>query len=258
MAIETRAQGRPPRGEGEVGRTRLLERTRDALKSKPRIDMQRREIALFAGVTPALVSYYYPDKWDLFAAAAKPVIEAYIAEVRSVLHPDLPPRLKVLSLITLFIDFNFHQGYLLDFYLENSDRMARKEDLNKLGEVLEEMRLFFGDLLRDGLVRGESPAFIQSSLWGLCKYLAQQPRRSEVLTSSEKERMLREMAANVCDLFLNGAATPHFPLIPDAVRFSKESIIDAPVISVAITRTVEEVTRARGGHSGRSDGFIPA
>ena len=207
---ETRAQGRPPRGDGEVGRTRLLDRTRDALKSKPKIDMQRREIATFAGVTPALVSYYYPDKWDLFAAAARPVVETYVEEVREILHQVTGPRLKVLHLVTLFIDFNFHQGYLLDFYLENSNRMARQEDLASLKEIYGEMLVFFGSLLRDGLVRGDTPEFIQSTLWGLCKYVAQQPHLAELAASPDKDRVLRTMAENVCDLFLNGAATARF------------------------------------------------
>ena len=210
MPLKTRVQGRPPRGDGEVGRTRLLERTRDALKSKPKIDIQRREIAIAAGVTPALVSYYYPDKWQLFAAAARPVIKAYIAELHAVLRPATPPRLKVLSLVNLFIHFNYHQGYLLDFYLENSDRMARKEDLGELHEVYRDMQLFFESLLHDGLVRGEGPAFIQTALWGSCKHLAHQLRLSDHAGPVDEDQKLRAMAEHACDLFLNGAATSQF------------------------------------------------
>ena len=130
--METRAKGRPPRGDGEVGRTRLLERTREALKGKPRIDMQRREIAMFAGVTPALISYYYPDKWDLFAAAAKPVIEAYIISVREILRATTPSRLKLEALIGFFVEFNCNHSHLFDFYIENGEKMAGKEYLKEL------------------------------------------------------------------------------------------------------------------------------
>lgn len=206
--MEVRNQGRPARGDGEVGRTRLLEKTRHALKAKPKIDMQRREIARFVGVTPALVSYYYPDRWDLFAAAAKPVVEAYTADVRAILRSDGVAYHKILSLTYLFIDFNFQHGYLLDFYLENSTKMARQEDLKQLQVVYAEMMVFFDNLLRKGLVRGESPAFIQSSLWGLCKYIAQQPHLAHLTDSPEKYRVLRSQAEKVCELFLNGAATP--------------------------------------------------
>ena len=207
MPMEMRSQGRPARGEGEVGRMRLLERTREALKAKPKIDLQRREIALAAGVTPALVSYYYPDKWDLLAAAAKPVVESYTAEVRAILAAKGTPHRKVLALTYLFIDFNFQHGYLLDFYLENNSRMARQDDMRHLQEVYREMTVFFGHLLRDGLMRGDNPAFIQASLWGLCKYVAQQPSLTGLADSPEKDNVLREQAEKVCDLFLNGAAT---------------------------------------------------
>ena len=209
MTLEVRSQGRPARGEGEVGRLRLLERTREALRVKPKVDIQRREIAMFAGVTPALVSYYYPDKWDLFAAAAKPVIQAYTDEVRTVLHAKSDTQAKVLSLATLFVRFNHQHGHLLDFYLENSDRMARKGDLDALHEVYGEMLVFFKRLLGEGLIRGDSPAFIQSSLWALCKYVAQQPHLAPLADSPEKDSFWKEQARKVCDLFLNGAATPH-------------------------------------------------
>ena len=207
MPMEMRSQGRPARGDGEVGRMRLLERTREALKAKPRIDLQRREIALAAGVTPALVSYYYPDKWDLLAAAAKPVVESYTAEVRAILAAKGTPHRKVLALTYLFIDFNFQHGYLLDFYLENNARMARQDDMRHLQEVYAELTLFFDNLLRDGLMRGDSPAFIQASLWGLCKHVAQQPSLAGLADSPDKDRLLRDQAEKVCDLFLHGAAT---------------------------------------------------
>ena len=210
MSSVPRSQGRPARGDGEVGRTRLLERTRDALKSKPRIDLQRREIAIVAGVTPALVSYYYPDKWDLFAAAAKPVIESYIAELVAILRSVAVPRLKVLSLTYLFIDFNLQQGYLLDFYLENSEKMARKEDLKALHAAYAEVKSFFGGLLQDGLLKGDSAAFVQSSLWALCKYVAQQPHLAPLADSPDRDRALRLQAEAVCALFLSGVATPQF------------------------------------------------
>lgn len=210
MSSGLRSQGRPARGDGEVGRARLLERTRDALKSKPRIDLQRREIALFVGATPALVSYYYPDKWDLFAAAAKPVIESYIAELVAILRSVAVPRLKVLSLTYLFIDFNLQQGYLLDFYLENSERMAESKDLRALHAAYAETKAFFDGLLEDGLLKGGSAALIQSSLWALCKHIARQPHLARLAGSPDRDRTLRLQAEEVCALFLNGVATPRF------------------------------------------------
>ena len=208
MSMETRSQGRPGRGVNAVGRARLLERTRDALKVKPKIDMQRREIALFAGVTPALVSYYYPDKWDLLAAAAKPVIETYTQSVRAIICSKDQPRLKILSLTHLFIEFNFQHGYLLDFYMENTAKMARQEDVRHLQEIYGEMIAFFSDLMRTGLVRGDSPAFIQSALWGLCKSIAQQPQFAQSADPADRASLLRSQGEKVCALFLNGVATP--------------------------------------------------
>ena len=60
----------------------MVEKMREIMKSKPKIDIQRREIAEFMGVTPALVGYYFPDKRSLIEEAASPLIDEYIAEVR--------------------------------------------------------------------------------------------------------------------------------------------------------------------------------
>ena len=62
----------------------------------------------------------------------------------------------------------------------------------------------------DGLVRGRSAAFIQSSLWGWCKHVARQDHLAPIADTPDKGRLLEEMAETVCDMFLNGAATQQF------------------------------------------------
>ena len=207
MTLEPRSQGRPPRGDGEVGRARLLEKTREAMRNKPKIDMERREIAQIAGVTPALVSYYFPDKWQLFRAAAKPVVDAYMSDVREVLRTDATPAHKVRALVRIFLVFNFEQGYLLDFYLERRDG-GNQEDFVHLNDVHAELIAFFGHLLDKGLVRGSDPAFIQSALWGLCKYVARQPPFDGKGDGVDVRHLLHLRSDMICDLFLNGLAMP--------------------------------------------------
>lgn len=207
MTFEPRSQGRPARGDGEVGRARLLEKTREAMRNKPKVDMERREIAQIAGVTPALVSYYFPDKWQLFRAAAKPVVDAYLSDVRKVLRSEATHAHKVHLLVRTFLVFNFEQGYLLDFYLERRDG-GTQEDFIHLNEVHAELVAFFGDLLSKGLVRGSDPAFIQSALWGLCKYVARQPPLDDKGDGVDVRHLLHLRSDMICDLFLNGLATP--------------------------------------------------
>lgn len=205
--LEARSQGRPAKGDKEVGRTRLLERARHLMNEKPKVDLQRREIALAAGVTAALVSYYFPDKWDLVAAAGQPTIDAYVAEARAIVRATDDPYRQLKAITYLFLEFNFRNSYLLDFYFENSERMSRKADMVAVREVTREIQGFFDGLLQKGILRGDSPAFVQSALWGLCKHLAQQPGLAE---EPDQDAALRLLAERTFSLFLSGAATDTF------------------------------------------------
>lgn len=209
MSTQLRVQGRPLRGQSEVGRNRLLEMTRNAMKARPKPILQRREIAEVAGVTPALITYYFPKRNHLLEEAAKPVIEGYVERARAVLRSDEPYLNQVRDLACLFLTFNFEEGYLLDFYLETmSHEASETRGLALLLEIHLEMNDFFQRLLEKGYLRGESGAFIQSALWALCKYAAQQPSLAALATGGLKRDTLRNQSNTICDLFLNGIANP--------------------------------------------------
>ena len=166
-----RPQGRPPRGGRELGRDHLIESTRGAMRARPKVDIQRREIAEHAGVTPALVSYYFPDKTTLLEVAAKPVIEAYAADVRLILRARAEPEDRLKRLISLFLAFNTEQGFILDHYLEVSS--ARRGDtlVPLLTAVTREMTTFFEELIGLGLAKGDDPQFLAVALWAVCRYV---------------------------------------------------------------------------------------
>lgn len=171
-----RPQGRPPRGGREIGRDHLIESTRGAMRARPKLDIQRREIAEHAGVTPALVSYYFPDKAQLLEVAAQPVIEGYAADVRLVLRSRTRPEDKLKRLVSLFLAFNSEQGFILDHYLEVSAVKRRDVNVAMLAAVKAELSAFFEELIGLGIVRGDDPDFLSAALWGLCRYVG---RRGE-------------------------------------------------------------------------------
>ncbi len=72
MKQEKRAQGRPARGENEVGSHKIVEGMRNALRTTKTVNVTRKDIASFAGVTPALVTYYFPERNGLIEAATFP------------------------------------------------------------------------------------------------------------------------------------------------------------------------------------------
>lgn len=171
-----RPQGRPPGRGRELGRDHLIESTRGAMRARPKLDIQRREIAQHAGVTPALVSYYFPDKALLLEAAAQPIVEDYAADVKQILRSRAEPTAKLKRLIVLFLTFNREQGFILDHYLEVSRAKRRDANVALLAAVERELHAFCAELIELGIVKGDDPRFLPAALWGLCRHVG---RRGE-------------------------------------------------------------------------------
>ena len=204
MTAQPRTAGRPVRDE-EIGRNVILEKTRLAMRERPRADLQRNEIARFAGVTPALISYYFPDRSHLFEAAAHPVIESYVADVRLIIGSNSPLIERLNDLIFLFVKFNYKEGHLLDFYLEHIEKTDSHENILLLEEIYKEMLAFFEELLKTKTIRGESAGVIQSMLWGMCKHTARRPVLEVDIDAATIDDLIRSKAEFLTDYFLHGA-----------------------------------------------------
>ena len=204
MTAQPRTAGRPVRDE-EIGRTVILEKTRLAMRERPRADLQRNEIARFAGVTPALISYYFPDRSNLFEAAAHPVIESYVADVRRIITSNRQLIDRLNDLILLFVEFNFKEGHLLDFYVEHIERTSSKNKMLLLEEVYREILAFFDDLLKTNTIRGENAGVVQSMLWGMCKHTARRPFFEVEDNAADTDDLIRSKANLLSDYFLHGA-----------------------------------------------------
>ena len=195
-------QGRPTRGEKQVGRSRMIEKMREIMRAKPKIDIQRREIAEFMGVTPALVGYYFPDKRSLIEEAASPLIDEYIAQVKGRIAAADDPLETLRQLVYIFIKFNQESGYLLDFYIEHVTTRRNHSSAPKLREVYEEMNGFFSSLRRGGLLRGDNPRIVQSAVLGMCRYIGQQ--QNFTAAGGEDMGSLIALADSIFDLIVNG------------------------------------------------------
>ncbi len=80
-----RPQGRPTRCANDTGLQRIVNGMRNALRSRRNIHVTRKDIAQFAGVTPALVTYYFPEKDSLIEAATVPIVAAMVEAVKTCL-----------------------------------------------------------------------------------------------------------------------------------------------------------------------------
>ena len=175
------------------------------MRECPRADLSREDIAKYAGVTPALISYYFPDRSSLFEAIAKPVIEGYGDDVRRAINANQTPNEKLRGLIRVYLALHYREAYLLDFYVGFAKASGKEIDLAPLTEIQAAAVAFVGKLLDGECLLGERPDEIQATLWGMCKQVALRCEQGSKAGSSVNERIAAETDL-LYDFFMNGVA----------------------------------------------------
>ena len=116
MTREKRAQGRPARGDNEVGSHKIVEGMRNALRTMKTANVTRKDIASFAGVTPALVTYYFPERDGLIEAATLPLMQALVGEVSACFEGLDPTRQQLSRAIVVLLDAFSRDGIIIQLF----------------------------------------------------------------------------------------------------------------------------------------------
>ncbi len=177
-----RVQGRPARGSSNVGRERLIEAARSILRTRPTPGVSRRAVAEVAGVTPALVSYYFPENESLISAATRPIVGARIHELRAILDAGDSRHSRLVRIVSLFVSLNQTEAHLVDHAIE----FCRVDTLDATqGSLLRDTSARLIDFYREGVAhdgwRPLDPILFFIALWGMCKSVAQVHAGSDFL-----------------------------------------------------------------------------
>lgn len=202
----TRLRGRPRQNESEVGRDKLIEQSRKVMKLRPKMDIQRREIADIVGVTPALINYYFPDKWTLLEAAAYPYIRDLVTAVEQVLDAPSTNAQKLEGLISTYLMFQEKSGYALYYYIISSKKLQKRENF----DILKSTRSRVYDLIRQNLAidmpNGHGAATVHAMLWSVCECLGRLPfyHRGQATAEDGVPANVKAYRPLVLELFLHG------------------------------------------------------
>ena len=196
--------GRPSKSARPGGQQTIIASMQNFMRSRPLTNVQRLEIAEYAGVTPALISYYFPDKLDLIIVSASPLISTYMCRIRNILNDCSDIMEGFRSLAYEFIDFNFKSGYLLDYYLDATMRKKRSNEIADISAQYGDIILFMRRIVEGRAARVIDPAFLQSSLWAHCKYLGRQPHLLSIADQDEAEFAIRILSEETFKLFTKG------------------------------------------------------
>ena len=116
LAQEKRAQGRPARGDNEVGSQKIVEGMQVALRTLQTTNVTRKEIAWYAGVTPALVTYYFPERNALIEAATLPVVEALVDKVSACLEQTSSPQAALPHAVNVLLEYYARDAAIIDLF----------------------------------------------------------------------------------------------------------------------------------------------
>lgn len=165
--LEKRSQGRPCRGGNEVGRSRIVDSLRDMMRAEPDGELSRKNLAKFAGVTPALITYYFPGRDALIEEAARPVIEAHFRELDLILSGGEAPDVTLKSIIHFLF-----RCYRRDIAIISAYRaLVRRQGDSRLPDYLLEMSRRLGDFFKEsGADAPRRALMLQAALWGICQY----------------------------------------------------------------------------------------
>jgi TetR/AcrR family transcriptional regulator len=163
-AATSRPRGRPPASDA-AQRHRLLQAAQELLTATELADLNLRQVALRAGVTPPLAHYYFKNRAGLLAAlleeCAAPRIDALIAANHD---QAVLPVATLTRLMQRLIQLAATDAFLCRCLL-----------LPAAGSLRERLRTSLGDLLQQaqasGQLRADLPRdYLCNALLGLCLF----------------------------------------------------------------------------------------
>ena len=219
MMQEKRAQGRPARGDSEVGSHKIVEGMRCALRQMKTTNVTRKDVASYAGVTPALVTYYFPDRNGLVEAATLPVMQGLVGAVAACFDDVEPARQQLWRAIALLLEAFTGDGPIIQLFDQHRSSTAETALPDLLGELDACLVSFFERWLCESRNTPYDAPFLQKALIGICKSIGNgQATMSLQVESGGSESLSR--ASMICAMLVGPDSVG-----PDSVGTAREAIL---------------------------------
>jgi AcrR family transcriptional regulator len=164
-----RQQGRPPKGESTVGRERIVDSVRELLKQPESVGLSRKNVAKLSGVTPALVTYYFPSLDILIEEAARPILDEYVKALEGILLRGGPCRERLYDVIHLLVRCYARSGRVIRVVRA----LAERDDFafDQLEKISNELSSFLKELMES---EGRQPSqqeldLLECAIHGMCE-----------------------------------------------------------------------------------------
>ena len=172
------------------------------LRHRARLEINGKELALAAGVTPTLVRYYFQTRASLIEAVAQPVVDQYLDQLKSVLRQDTSVEERFRSLIILFLKISREDGQLIDSYVAYV-KDQKQAPTHFLASAYLELDAFFVECEASQFLRASNRAVTQTVLWGVCKTIAQTTELDRFISENQAD-IAEKQAALILNLLVYG------------------------------------------------------
>lgn len=213
MASERRP-GRPVRREGESAdqvRRRLVETARALFVRRGFGEVSVREIAREAGVTPAMIAYYFGDKRGLHAAMLDSVFDTLLARVRELAADSPATTAPIEAFIRLYVGTIAAQPWLPALLLREvltGDAAVRARFVERFATRAAALLpgLISAEIAAGALRSDLDPKQAVLSLVGMCAFpFLAHPVTGKVLGYELDDDFSEQLVAHATRLFLDGA-----------------------------------------------------
>ncbi len=160
-----RTQGRPSRDGNTAGPDSIVTGLRKAVQELQTTNVTRKDIARFAGVTPALVTYYFPDRNALVKTAVLSVIDIFSGRIAGHLAADVDHSHKLFDIIEDTLALYHDNHYVIEL-------VQQTDDVGMMREIKQDIAGFF-DAWPGRASRHEQDGwFLATVVFGICHSLS--------------------------------------------------------------------------------------
>lgn len=156
------------------------------LRRRPTTELSRGLLAVEAGVTSTLVSYYFPDQLSLIVSVAKPLVDTYLDRLKAICADVTDPTVTLRKVVLLFLEVRRDNGELIDNYndyVRRHSELPISDFMKGSHAVLDECLNRIGGRSESG--KGNNNDFLQTALWGMCTAVAQSEALGTLIAGRE-------------------------------------------------------------------------
>ena len=151
-------------------------------------NVTRKDIASYAGVTPALVTYYFPERNGLIEAATLPVLQALVGDVAGCFEAVEPTRQQLSRAILVLLKAYHRDGVIIQLFSQYRSSQADPVVPDLLKDLDACLVSFFERWLQANENVIYDAPFLQKALIGICKSLGDDEASARQQGDAEQKR----------------------------------------------------------------------